>query len=163
MPNILNVHNSTKLSTPKDQVYLETFLRETDSRRFHNQDESDTSSCEDNNDELKKARRLEREDLKEYENHRVCTNPDIEVDDKHLIQTPAFARTNSILLNKNNNSETSTSTTNTLRLGRSTKKALKPSTSLTVLRVVCKPPSILITNCLLRKKTLRNYFFSQTT
>ena len=53
-----------------------------------------------------------------------------------MIQTPAFAETNSILLNKNNDIETPTSRTNTLRLGKSTKKALKPTTSPTVVRVV---------------------------
>ena len=44
MQNIQNVHNSTKLSTPKDQIYLETFLRETETRKKSPYDDDNSSS-----------------------------------------------------------------------------------------------------------------------
>lgn len=49
MQNIQNVHNSTKLSTPKDQVHLETFLREPDKQCQTQKDyDSDNESCDGN-------------------------------------------------------------------------------------------------------------------
>ena len=47
MQNIQNVHNSTKLSTPKDQIFLETYLRDSEKIDRPITYDSDDSCCED--------------------------------------------------------------------------------------------------------------------
>jgi len=118
MQNIQNVHNSTKLSTPKDQVVLETYLRESGKTDKTSTYDSDDSCCENTNtDEERRAKRLEREAnqkvldlaLEQYASkhfgsfefdgtHRVCCNPSIVVQENHLLATPALRNCDSVIL-----------------------------------------------------------------
>ena len=119
MQNIQNVHNSTKLSTPKDQVHLETYLRETDKQcQTHRNYNSDNESCDGNeasSEGIKKSdvcseeqtiltMALEQYATKHFESlefdgeHKICTTADVYIRNDHLLSIPVLSSKNNVLL-----------------------------------------------------------------